>query len=75
MADAAPKTTGSRIAAGPIKNSNVYNLAGQKLETVDDNRIGGNIGRATKAKSFLDLGEGPIRYPRTLPKSDRTRGG
>jgi hypothetical protein len=75
MADTAPKTTGSRIAAGPIKDSNVYNLAGEKLESVDDIRIGGNSGRATKAKSFLDMAEGPIRYPRTLLKSDRTKGG
>lgn len=74
MADAAPKTVGSPIA-GTIKDSNIYNLAGEKLESVDDVRIGRNSGRAMKAKSFLDMHEGPLCYPGRPLKSDRTKGG
>src|SRR5665647_1536853 len=61
MTDATSITTGSLIAGQKVKGTTVFNLAGEKLGTVDDIMIDKVSGRAIYAVmsfgGFLGMGE------------------
>ena len=67
MTDATSITTGTLIAGQKIKGTTVYNLAGEKLGTVDDIMIDKASGRAIYAVmsfgGFLGMGEKSFAIP------------
>ena len=79
MTEATSITSGTLIAADKVKGTNVYNLAGEKLGSVDDIMIDKISGRAIYAVmsfgGFLGMGEKyhPLRWA-TL-NYDMQRGG
>jgi len=60
MVDVTSNTSGTLIAADQVKGTNVYNLAGEKLGSVDDIMIDKISGRAIYAVmsfgGFLGMG-------------------
>lgn len=72
-------TSGSLIAAGKVKGTNVYNHAGDKLGNVDDIMIDKTSGRAIYALmsfgGFLGMGENYHPLPWSTLKYDEQKGG
>ena len=79
MTDATSITSGTLIAADKVKGANVYNLAGEKLGTVDDIMIDKVSGRAIYAVmsfgGFLGMGENYHPLPWATLKYDPQKGG
>ena len=79
MADATKITSGSLIAAEKVEGTNVYNLQGDKLGTVDDIMIDKVSGRAIYAVmsfgGFLGIGEKSHPLPWSTLKYDESKGG
>jgi sporulation protein YlmC with PRC-barrel domain len=79
MADVTKITTGSLIAAEKVEGTNVYNLQGEKLGTVDDIMIDKISGRAIYAVmsfgGFLGMGEKQHPLPWSSLKYDERQGG
>src|SRR5215475_12808852 len=72
-------TSGSLIAAEKVEGTNVYNLQGEKLGTVDDIMIDKVSGRAIYAVmsfgGFLGMGEKQHPLPWSSLKYDERQGG
>ena len=72
-------TSGNLIAADKVDGTNVYNLAGEKLGTVEDVMIDKISGRAVYAVmsfgGFLGMGEKHHPLPWTTLKYDAQKGG
>ncbi len=72
-------TTDSLIAADKVEGTNVYNLAGEKLGSVDDILIDKASGRAIYAimsfGGFLGMGEKHHPLPWATLKYDAKKGG
>ena len=72
-------TSGSLIAAEKVEGTNVYNLAGDKLGSVDDIMLDKISGKAIYAimsfGGFLGIGEKYHPLPWSTLKYDETRGG
>lgn len=79
MTDTTSITTGTLIAGQKIKGTTVYNLAGEKLGTVDDIMIDKVSGRAIYAVmsfgGFLGMGEKFHPLPWATLKYDDHKGG
>ena len=79
MTDPTSITTASLIAGQKIKGTTVYNLAGEKLGTVDDIMIDKVSGRAIYAVmsfgGFLGMGEKFHPLPWATLKYDDRKGG
>jgi len=79
MADATKITSGTLIAAEKVEGTNVYNLQGEKLGTVDDIMIDKVSGRAIYAVmsfgGFLGMGEKQHPLPWSSLKYDERQGG
>jgi sporulation protein YlmC with PRC-barrel domain len=80
MADEMTKiTSGSLIAAEKVEGTDVYNLQGEKLGTVDDIMIDKVSGRAIYAimsfGGFLGMGEKYHPLPWSTLKYDESKGG
>jgi hypothetical protein len=79
MSEAASITSGSLIAADKVKGTNVYNLAGDDLGTIDDIMIDKASGRAIYAVmsfgGFLGIGEKFHPLPWAILKYDAQKGG
>ena len=79
MTDITEITTGSLIAAEKVSGTTVFNLAGEKLGTVDDIMIDKVSGRAIYAVmsfgGFLGMGEKFHPLPWTTLKYDDQQGG
>ena len=79
MVEATSMTSGTLIAAGKVKGTNVYNLAGEKLGSVDDIMIDKASGRAVYAVmsfgGFLGMGEEYYPLPWATLKYDAQKGG
>ena len=79
MAEATSITSGTLIAADKVKGTNVYNLAGDKLGSVDDIMIDKVSGRAIYAVmsfgGFLGMGEKYHPLPWATLKYDAQKGG
>ncbi len=79
MTDDASITTGTLIAADKVEGTNVYNLAGDKLGSVDDIMIDKVSGRAIYAVmsfgGFLGMGGKSHPLPWATLKYDNTKGG
>ena len=79
MAEVTSITSGTLIAAGKVEGTNVYNLAGDKLGSVDDIMIDKVSGRAIYAvMSFggiLGMGEKHHPLPWANLKYDAQKGG
>lgn len=72
-------TSGSLIAASKVKGTNVYNLAGESLGSIDDIMIDKATGRAIYAVmafgGFLGMGESFHPLPWATLKYDAQKGG
>jgi PRC-barrel domain len=79
MAEATSITSGTLIAAEKVKGTNVYNLAGEKLGSVEDIMIDKVSGRAIYAVmsfgGFLGMGEKHHPLPWATLKYDAKQGG
>ncbi len=79
MADVTKITSGTLIAAEKVEGTNVYNLNGDKLGTVDDIMIDKVSGRAIYAVmsfgGFLGMGEKQHPLPWSSLKYDERQGG
>jgi PRC-barrel domain len=79
MTDATSITSGSLIAADEVNGTNVYNMAGDKLGTVEDIMIDKISGRALYAVmsfgGFLGMGEKHHPLPWATLKYDAEEGG
>jgi len=79
MADVTKITTGSLIAAEKVNGTDVYNMHGEKLGTVDDIMIDKVSGRAIYAVmsfgGFLGMGEKQHPLPWSSLKYDERQGG
>ena len=79
MADVTKITSGSLIAADKVEGTNVYNLQGDKLGTVDDIMIDKISGRAIYAVmsfgGFLGMGEKYHPLPWSTLNYDERKGG
>jgi hypothetical protein len=79
MADAAPTSFGMLISADQVKGTEVYDLAGDRLGSVDDIMIDKVSGRAIYAVmafgGFLGLGEKRHPLPWATLKYDAELGG
>ena len=79
MTDATSITSGTLIAADKVKGTNVYNLAGDKLGSVDDIMIDKVSGRAIYAVisfgGFLGMGGTYYPIPWASLKYDAQKGG
>ena len=79
MSQTASTTSGNLIAAGKVEGTNVYNVAGEKLGTVDDIMIDKISGRAIYAVmsfgGFLGMGEMYHPLPWATLKYDANKGG
>jgi hypothetical protein len=79
MEEATSITSGTLIAADKVNGTNVYNLAGEKLGTVDDIMIDKSSGRAIYAVmsfgGFLGMGEKHHPLPWATLKYDAQKGG
>jgi hypothetical protein len=79
MTDTTSITTGTLIAGQKVKGTTVYNLAGEKLGTVDDIMIDKVSGRAIYAVmsfgGFLGMGEKFHPLPWATLKYDDQKGG
>ena len=79
MAEATSITSGTLIAAEKVKGTNVYNLAGEKLGSVEDIMIDKVSGRAIYAVmsfgGFLGMGEKHHPLPWATLKYDTQKGG
>ena len=79
VAEATSITSGTLIAADKVSGTNVYNLAGDKLGSVDDIMIDKTSGRAIYAVlsfgGFLGMGEKYHPLPWATLKYDAQMGG
>jgi hypothetical protein len=79
MADATKITSGTLIAAEKVEGTNVYNLQGDKLGTVDDIMIDKISGKAIYAVmsfgGFLGIGEKYHPLPWAVLTYDEDKGG
>ncbi len=79
MADATKITTGSLIAAEKVEGTNVYNMQGEKLGTVEDIMLDKVSGRAIYAVmsfgGFLGMGEKQHPLPWSTLRYDDRKGG
>ena len=79
MTSATENTTGTLIAATKVKGTNVYNLAGEKLGSVEDFMIDKVTGRAIYAVmsfgGFLGMAEKHHPLPWATLKYDTFKGG
>jgi len=79
MTDATSITTGTHISAQKVKGTTVYNLAGEKLGSVEDVMIDKVSGRAIYAVmsfgGFLGMGEKHHPLPWATLKYDMQKGG
>ena len=79
MAEATSITSGTLIAADKVKGTNVYNLAGDKLGSVEDIMVDKVSGRAIYAVmsfgGFLGMGEKHHPLPWATLKYDAKKGG
>jgi PRC-barrel domain len=79
MAEATTITSGTLIAATKVKGTNVYNLAGEKLGSVEDIMIDKATGRAIYAVmsfgGFLGMAERHHPLPWSTLKYDTVKGG
>jgi PRC-barrel domain len=79
MSEATSITSGTLIAADKVKGTNVYNLAGDKLGSVDDIMIDKVSGRAIYAVmsfgGFLGMGEKYHPLPWATLRYDTQKGG
>ena len=79
MTDATSITTGTLISAQKVKGTTVYNLAGEKLGSVEDVMIDKVSGRAIYAVmsfgGFLGMGEKHHPLPWATLKYDTQKGG
>ena len=79
MNEATSITSGNLIAADKVDGTNVYNLAGEKLGTVEDVMIDKISGRAVYAVmsfgGFLGMGEKHHPLPWATLKYDAQKGG
>jgi sporulation protein YlmC with PRC-barrel domain len=79
MVEATSITSGTLIAADKVKGTNVYNLAGDKLGSVDDIMIDKVTGRAIYAVmsfgGFLGMGDQHYPLPWATLKYDTQKGG
>ena len=79
MAEATSITSGTLIAAEKVKGTDVYNLAGEKLGSVEDIMIDKVSGRAIYAVmsfgGFLGMGEKHHPLPWATLKYDAKQGG
>jgi sporulation protein YlmC with PRC-barrel domain len=79
VAEATSITSGNLIAADKVSGTNVYNLAGEKLGSVDDIMIDKISGRAIYAVlsfgGFLGMGEKYHPLPWTTLKYNSQMGG
>jgi sporulation protein YlmC with PRC-barrel domain len=77
--DATKITSGSLIAADKVEGTDVYNLQGEKLGTVDDIMLDKVSGKAIYAimsfGGFLGIGEKYHPLPWSTLKYDETKGG
>ena len=79
MTEATAITSGTLIAATKVKGTNVYNLAGEKLGSVEDIMIDKATGRAIYAVmsfgGFLGMAEKHHPLPWATLKYDTQKGG
>ena len=79
MNEATSITSGTLIAADKVKGTNVYNLAGEKIGSVDDIMIDKASGRSIYAVmsfgGFLGMGESYHPLPWATLKYDAQKGG
>jgi len=79
MVEVTSITSGSLIASGKVKGTSVYDLAGEKLGTIDDIMIDKINGRALYAVmtfgGFLGLGEKFHPLPWAALNYDEDKGG
>jgi hypothetical protein len=79
MAEATSITSGTLIAGSKVKGTNVYNLAGEKLGSVEDLMIDKVSGRAIYAVmsfgGFLGMGEKHHPLPWSTLKYDTQKAG
>jgi sporulation protein YlmC with PRC-barrel domain len=79
MADPTSITTGSLVSAKKVEGTTVYNLAGEKVGTVNDIMIDKVSGRAIYAVmsfgGFLGMGEKFHPIPWSTLKYDQQKGG
>jgi sporulation protein YlmC with PRC-barrel domain len=79
MAEVTKNTSGNLIAAEKVEGTNVYNLQGDKLGTVDDIMIDKISGKAIYAVmsfgGFLGIGEKSHPLPWSTLKYDESKGG
>ena len=79
MVEATSITSGTLIAADKVKGTDVYNLAGDKLGSVDDIMIDKVTGRAIYAVmsfgGFLGMGDQHYPPPWATLKYDTQKGG
>jgi sporulation protein YlmC with PRC-barrel domain len=79
MVEATSITSGTLIAADKVKGTDVYNLAGDKLGSVDDIMIDKVTGRAIYAVmsfgGFLGMGDQHYPLPWATLKYDTEKGG
>jgi hypothetical protein len=79
MVEATSITSGTLIAADKVKGTDVYNLAGDKLGSVDDIMIDKVTGRAIYAVmsfgGFLGMGDQHYPLPWATLKYDTQKGG
>jgi sporulation protein YlmC with PRC-barrel domain len=79
MVEATSITSGTLIAADKVKGTDVYNLAGDKLGSVDDIMIDKVSGRAIYAVmsfgGFLGMGDQHYPLPWATLKYDTQKGG
>jgi PRC-barrel domain len=79
MTEATSNTAGNLIAADKVEGTNVYNLAGDKLGTVEDVMMDKISGRAIYAVmsfgGFLGMGEKHHPLPWGTLKYDTAKGG
>ena len=79
MVDVAKITSGSLIAAGQVEGTNVYNMQGEKLGTIDDILIDKISGKAIYAimsfGGFLGIGEKYHPLPWSTLRYDEAKGG
>jgi hypothetical protein len=72
-------STGTLIAAGKVEGTNVYNLSGEKLGTVEDIMLDKVSGRAIYAVmsfgGFLGMGDKHHPLPWSALKYDTQKGG
>lgn len=79
MSEPTSITTGTLVAADKVKNTDVYDLAGDKIGNVDDIMIDKISGRAIYAVmsfgGFLGMGENYYPLPWSTLKYDTRKGG